>query len=196
MPSSSGNSQSVESLISRRANWMKRSAQYMDGSRSASQKCEDLVARRIVMGLGYTEKGLVKLESKLDLQFDPVKTLMDRVRNVLDVLSNGMFSTDPDRRRMWLQVRETDRRHSAVFDNLDELAECAMSAREGMLLLGRVGDDRLAWGYVILPDGAMPAWLMQPPLCMLAKHNGYTFWYREVCDLFHDMAKYCRWDVE
>lgn len=181
--------------VRQRADWLKRAARYDDGSRQADQKCEDLVARRVLAGLGCTEKGLRDLEWRLDIPYDGTNPLMDRTRSVLDVVSGGMFVPESPNYRMGLFVRNGDKRHGVVLDRMPELVESAATTPDGIIVLARVGDTRTAWGYAIMPDGFLPPWILQPPSVILAKDSGYVVWYREVTDLVHDMAEYLRWDV-
>lgn len=179
--------------IEARANWLKRAAAYGDGSRLASQKCEDMVARRILLGLGFRESGLADLERSLGLPSDWARTLLDRTLDVVGAVSGGMFA--PGSGRMALVARNGDTRHNVVLGDIDGTVDSASSTPDGLLVLARVGDTRTAWAYAVVPEDFLPAWLLQPPAVLLAKHGGYSVWYREVSDMFHDMAEYLRWDV-
>ena len=181
--------------LSNRDDWKMRSALYSNGSRLSSQRCEDLTARRILVGLGYTEKGINRLEAELGLAYDPSKPLVDRVRTVLGIVGGDMFSPDPSLRRFAMQCRGLDKAHRTVLDHLDDWIASAEAEKDGAVIVGRVGEDRVAWGYVVLPSHSAPPWLLQPPAVLIAAKDGYWVWYRELSDLVHDMAKFNRWQV-
>lgn len=179
--------------ISERANWVKRAAVYGSGSKLASQKCEDMIARRILVGLGYREKGLGDLERLLDLPSDWSRPLLDRTMDAVGAVSGGLFA--PGSGRMAIVARNGDTRHNVVLGDVDGTVDSASSTPDGLVVLARVGDTRTAWAYAVVPEDFLPAWLLQPPAVLLAKHRGYSIWYREVSDMFHDMAEYLRWDI-
>lgn len=181
--------------ISRRDDWKARASLYSDGSRLVPQKCEDLAARRILVGLGYTEQGINKLEAALELAYDASKPLFDRAKTILEVVGAGMFSSDRKHRKYVIGSRHFDKRHRSVLDDLDNLVEMASNEEKGVMLFGRVENDRVAWGYCILPDTEMPPWLLQPPSVLIARKDGYWVWYRELSDLVHDMARFEHWEV-
>ena len=181
--------------LSSRDAWKSRAALYADGSRQADQACEDLVARRIIRGLGYTEKGLYDLESSLYLPYDQSKTLFDRARTCMEIVSRGMFSSDRGHRRYALACRQTDERHSPILRNLDEWFSMAEAEKEGLVVMGRVGKNRIAWGYVVTRDTVLPPWILQHPAVLVQRRDGFWVWYREVSDLVYDMARLEHWDI-
>lgn len=181
--------------LEKREDWKARAALYTNGSRINSQKCEDLVARRILAGLGYTEKGINKIEAALEIPYDAGKPLYDRARTCLEIVSRGMFSTDRGHRKFALVCRETDDRHDMILRNWDEWIGIADAEERGAVVLGRVGSERMAWGYVILREGDLPPWILQHPAVLIQRRDGWWAWYREVCDLVYDMARFERWEV-
>ena len=182
--------------LASRDNWKLRADLYRNGSRPGTQNGEDLAARRILRGLGYTEKGIDRLEAELELPYDATKPLYDRVVTCLEIVSNGMFSSDRAHRRMALVYRDTDESHGVIVKHLDEWFQMAEPEREGLIVIGRCGRNRVAYGYVIMRDDACPpSWIMQHPAVLLQSRDGWWVWYREVSDLVHDMAKFERWSV-
>lgn len=181
--------------LSKRDNWRARAALYSNGMKIASQKCEDLVARRILVGLGYHEKGINKLEASLELAYDPEKPLFDRVKTILEVVGGDFFSPDPGLGRYSIQCRNLDKTHKPILDSLPEFVELAESRKDGAVIAGRVGDERIAWGYVVLRREDAPPWLLRPPAVLIGELDNHWVWYRELSDLIHDMAYFNRWNV-
>ena len=181
--------------LSNRDNWKDRAALYKDGSRLCSQNNEDMIARKILRGLGYTEKGINKLESALELAYDPAKPLFDRVKTCLEIVSRGMFSSDRAHRRFALTTRDTDDTHSMIIRHMDEWIQMAEPEKEGVVVMSRVGKDRRAWGYVIMRETLLPVWILQHPAVLIRRADGWWVWYREVTDLVYDMARFEHWDV-
>lgn len=181
--------------LSKRENWKDRAALYKSGSRLSSQNNEDLVARKVLRGLGYTEKGINKLESALEIEYDPAKPLFDRVRTCLETVSRGMFSQDRDHRRFALAVRDTDETHSMIVKHMDEWIPMAEPEKDGIIVMSRVGKDRRAWGYAIMRETLLPVWILQHPAVLIRRADGWWVWYRDVTDLVYDMARFEHWDV-
>lgn len=186
------NDNQTDFAMERRLDWIKRASRYRDGSRKASQKCEDLVARRVLAGIGISEKGLPRLEKALGLEVDNTRPIIDRVIDAVQCLSNGMVSRGFSG-RFGAMCRESGTGHEAVTKDPDALVEAASAFRDGLLVLVRVGDTRNAWCYVVVPDGEYPPWVLQPPSVLLLKHGGYAVWYRDVTNIFHDMSTICGW---
>lgn len=181
--------------LSKRDDWKARAALYEGGSRLCSQNNEDMLARKILRGLGYTEKGIGRLESALELAYDPAKPLFDRVRTCLEIVSRGMFSQDRSHRRFALTTMDTDDTHSMIVRHMDEWIQMAEPERDGVIVLSRVGRERRAWGYAIMRETLLPAWILQHPAVLIRRSDGWWVWYRDVTDLVYDMARFEKWDV-
>ena len=136
-----------------------------------------------------------RIERELELAYDPEKPLFNRVRTCLEVVSNGMFSRDREHRRMELVCREGDARHDLIVRNWDEWVEVASSEKEGVLVASRIGSERLALGYCVMPDTLLPEWVLQHPSVLTQRRGGYWCWHRELCDLVYDMARFEHWTV-
>lgn len=180
--------------IEKRSDWLKRSGLYRGGGRGASQNCEDLVARRILSGLGVTEKAASKLEAYFELEYDGSMPLFDRAARIVEHASRGEVARR-DALKYGMQCRDGDANHAIVTGNLDELVAAADAHPNGLLLFARVGSAKNALCYVVVQDGEYPSWLLQPPSVFLARHGGHAIWYREVTDLVYDMSVLCRWDL-
>lgn len=181
--------------LSKRDDWKERAAIYKGGSKLCSQNNEDLVARKILRGLGYTEKGIGKLESSLDLGYDPSKPLFDRVETCLEIVSRGMFSRDKSSRRFALVTRDTDDTHSMIVRHMDEWIQMTEPEKDGVIVMSRVGRDRRAWGYAIMRDTLLPPWILQHPSVLIRRSDGWWVWYRDATDLIYDMARFEHWEV-
>lgn len=181
--------------LSKREGWKDRAALYRAGSRLCSQNNEDLIARKILRGLGYTEKGINKLEASLEVPYDSSKPLFDRVRNCLEIVSNGMFSPDRDGRRYALTTRDTDETHAMVVKHMDEWLQIAEPEKDGLVIMSRVGKDRRAWAYAIMREDTLPPWILQHPSVLIWRDDGWWVWYRDASDMIYDMARFEHWNV-
>lgn len=183
----------MEKDISQRANWLKRAVPYRDGSRTAAQKDEDLVARRILNGLGFTSKGIYDLERFLDIRPNASKPLYDRTVSAVKALSGGAISTGSDRSGFGVQCRSVKDVMKFLGDETEGLVEAASAYGDGVIVLCRVENENRAVACVVVQDGSEPPWLLQPISSIVAKSGGYSIWTREVSDLFFDMASLCGW---
>lgn len=156
-----------------------------------SRESTNLVARRVLRGLGLSPGDLPHVLRNLGAV--PSGLRMRDTASLLNLVSDGLFSPSTDGLSLW--VSETDRSHSAVSDS-EWLAE-SMDGFMGSVVLAEAPSmqrSRLAWAYVIVPDGFEPRWLVCPPAVLLSGHDGFRVWYREASDLFHDMSSQLGWN--
>ena len=179
--------------------WREIQTFYREGNSPNKQKVEDLVARRVLNGLGLIERDLFKVEKELGIKTDFDMPLWPRVKDVLNAVSAGMFSdSDPFRREYTLDCRDTDPKHKPILDHLDEIEAVANTSRRGCIVMCRVDDRREAVAYVAdknEPDVRPPAWLMNPCAVLLADSGTHFVWCRRLETLVADMKAHFKWAV-
>lgn len=188
------------------AGWMERLKAYQDIGSLAGRKAEDFVSRKVLRGLGWTEKALPLLCSKTDVEWDGSKPLWSTVQDVLNSLSNGYFSSMSPNRKYILDVRRA--RNDGTFwkdrEEMLELEEIACSAGDGMILLGREPIDNpcgTACVFVKKSEksfaryGDLPYWVGKPVALFRDETPKSMIWIRRIEDLFADMADAMNWDI-
>lgn len=179
--------------------WREIQTFYRDGNSPNRQKVEDLVARRVLNGLGLIERELPAVEKELAIRQPPDAPLWNRVKDLLNAVSGGMFlDSDPFRRQYALDCRQTDQKHKAILDSLDTIEAVANTSKRGCIVMARVDDRREAVAYVAEKDepGVRPPdWLMRPSAILLASSGTHFVWCRQLEALVSDMKAHYKWNV-
>jgi hypothetical protein len=155
--------------------WKTAQQKYKTGRALSNQKVEDLVARRVLKGLGLTAKQLPAVERHLLGQADFDKALWDRVHAVLRAVWLRQGGTAHFVRQNYrIEVCEDNAKHGLALARMTEALETmpenwVLSAMEpAPILLTRVKDTLVSLAFMpVWPQGNMQ-WLT-PPLNVVAQ---------------------------
>lgn len=185
--------------------WRKRVEAYAGDTKR--NKSEDFTARKLLRGLGWTERGLPLLCTALGLEYGPEVPTLTTVIDVLDSLSGGWFSPVSPYRKFILDVRDIPRSKSG-WDNyaIQSMASMAggMPMSHGVIVLSKVDDTAggaKCVATVFMHDGGqtqnIPAWLLMPMSVLKARMaDGFvSVWVRDAEELIRDMAKVHDWPI-
>jgi len=188
-----------------KANWQKRAEVYAGDVKR--NKEEDFTARRLLRGLGWTERGLPLLCSQLGMEFDPEVPTLTTVIDVLDSLSGGWFSPASPYRRFIIDTRTLPKTR-AGWDNpaVQALAHMAgsMPVGNGVIVVSKVDDTAggaKCMATVFLHDSYcvenIPKWLLMPVSVIKARVGGgmVSVWTRDAEELIRDMAVVHDWPI-
>lgn len=185
--------------------WKKRAEAYSGDVKR--NKEEDFTARKLLRGLGWTERGIPLLCSQVGPDYDPEVPLLTTVIDVLDSLSGGWFSPTSPYRRFVIDTR-TLPLSRAKWDNpaVQSLAEMAkgMPVGNGVIVLSKVDDasgNSRCMSTVFLHDNYcienIPKWLLMPVSVLKARVGGgmVSVWTRDAEELIRDMAAVHDWPI-
>ena len=180
-----------------RETWLKRRKFYKDNVTSATMKADDQAARHIIRGLGYTANAFWQVERALSIDIDYDAPVIQHVRQILDVVSHGSFTPgDGTPSDLTLDIREAKNGRKWVEDNIDDLAEEAVTHGIGSIVIVREDDPKHLCAYVFIHDNpTVPVWILQPGAMLLDKKAEMQIWVRPVKPLFYDMARYMQWEL-
>lgn len=181
-------------------NWKERAEAFRKTGQKASQRSNDeAIARKVLRGVGCTEKTAPLLCAALGI--DPDGQLMDIAVDAMNSVSGGMFDNMSAARRFVVDVRQI--RLSRGFLEGSTVSDiCANAARMpyggGVLVFFRHPTDRRPMCLAFLhepPDGVIPGWLLRPVSTLVLRRDGVSAWLREVEDLVRGMAEDMRWSL-
>ena len=174
--------------------WMEAQARYKDGSTLASQRVEDLIARRVLRGMGFVERQLDALERALHIKKDYDAALWPRTEAVLRTCAfrESMFLGPSANEPGWFTIdtREVNADHKEILTLVPELEECVKPPYP--LFFTRVKNTQQARAYYLLrnesdPHGIVPARLyrehahwVQPPVSFLASVGPWWLTVQEI----------------
>ena len=121
------------------------------------QKVEDLVARRILKGLGLSSRNLNTLERLEFGKADFDTALWVRVLNVLNLIWRRNSLRDLAQRRK--EAYWTLPNHKPI---IDRVAEKIDDANKAPFIFGRVRGTKIAWAYSIWPLDKLGETLIPP----------------------------------
>ena len=186
-------------------NWQKRAEAYAGDVKR--NKDENFTARKLLRGLGWTERGLPLLCSKVGPDYDPEVPVLTIVIDVLDSLSGGWFSPTSPYRRFIIDTRPLPKSR-AGWENpaIQSMASMAggMPMSHGVIVLSKVDDTAggaKCVATVFMHDGGqtqnIPAWLLMPVSVLKARMaDGFvSVWVRDAEELIRDMAKVHDWPI-
>lgn len=179
--------------------WKDRAEAYKEIGSIAGKRDDDFCARRILRGIGWTERGLPKLCMLTGVPYDGAEPLISLVRKVLDAVSLGSFDQGVSRKFI-LDVRTMSKGACwADGDELRELCEISSTVACGMIVLCRrtvKGGNDECMAFVFLKDEPdIPAWIMQPLSLLKERKNGFMIWERKAEELFGSMVEFLHWEV-
>ena len=181
--------------------WKAKAEAYKKIGRTPAGAAEDeFVARKILRGLGWTEKSAPFLCSLLTL--DAERPLLDIAVDVLDSVSGGMFGVGSLSRRFVVDARRIGLSKSFLAgDTVKSLCASAMSLPEngGVLTFFRNPKDKAKCMTAVFlhepKEGYLPEWLLRPVATLAVRHGNASMWIRETMPLISDMAEVLRWAV-
>ena len=157
--------------------WREVQLRYSSGKTMATQATEDLVARRVLQGLGYTAKELGMLEKRLHTKYVPDAAMWPRVLEALRSLCSFsrrqyLFGLDDENPGMFaIDVREVDSTHTEILEMRD-FFENHVSAPHP-LFLTRVKDTKISRAYYLLRnedgEGDMYVPWLSPPVAFIGQ---------------------------
>jgi hypothetical protein len=181
--------------------WKERAEAYASIGSAAGQRNDDFVARKVLKGVGWSERKLPLLCSKLDVPWDGSAPLWDTTRDCLDVMSGNLFGHNSPNRKFILDVRPLNKKGMCWKDQeeLDEYCEIAQTVSGGFIVCGRKQISEgvsEAIALCFLNEAYQPpVWILQPPAALRERRNTVAVWVRRVEDLFRDMSQFMGWNV-
>lgn len=176
--------------------WIEAQQRYKSGETLAEQNVEDLVARRVLRGLGFVARQIGDLEKALGLPSNWDQALWPRTIEVLRVISartHGpwLFGTDLGHPGLFaIDVREVDPGHKRILELGDMLA--VHRDKPHPLFLTRVKGTQVSLAYYPLtadPDegySRSATWL-KPPVRFIAEFGP---WWIAVQETEHFIAQF------
>jgi hypothetical protein len=182
--------------------WKERISFYKDGGSSNSKATEDMVARRILRGLGATERLLPDLEKNHEITPDYNIPLWNRVYTLINAISNGKVGGQSDLATVLIEAKECKIMSNGEPDFLKDEESfkqlCTIASRytHGITLFARVSGTKDVFAYSILNQGVeLPDWILNPKSTYLYKNKKHMLWVRDTEDLIRDMAISYRWEI-
>ena len=179
--------------------WKERAEAYKSIGNQKGMRVDDFIARKLLRGIGWTEKDLGLLCYKLGLKFDSNEPIINTTKEILDVVSYGSFGMLSPNRKFMLDIRNIPM--SAKFWNSDEileLCEIANSMPYGMIIFSEKSKDadRKCVGTVFLHEqDETPNWILQPTSILRFRKNETMVWIRDGEELIRDMARDLKWSI-
>lgn len=176
--------------------WIEAKKRYDDGITLADQKTEDLVARRVLKGMGFVQRQLPDLERVLDIPIDRDQAVWPRVEAALYALAlrsdrSGIFGSGRAQPGMFvIDVRETEAKHKLIKDMEPMFA--AHKSKPHPLLLTRVKglQESLAYFPVGVGDFDFMNAFLQPPFSVIARFGDWWIVVQETTHFIRQCGPY------
>lgn len=139
--------------------WTEARKRYLEGATTVKQTTEDLVARRVLKGMGLVDKRLPAIEKQL---FGEV-----RYDDALWVRTLSVFQYHLHRKGLnyVIDVYDTEPGHKSILERINGVPNEAVN---DIVLLTRVKSTTLSWMYrVVSPCNIGSS--MQPPFLVIAE---------------------------
>jgi len=134
--------------------WLEAREHYKTGETLAGQNVEDLVARRVLRGLGLVSRQVPEIERALHIKGDTYdQPLWLRTRTILQAITTQsdrqwVFGVDEDTPGLFrIDVRETDPHHKEILELSDMLCEAHTPYP---LFLTRVKNTQVSLAYFLM----------------------------------------------
>ena len=187
--------------------WQERVKAYRNAGGSAERLADDNTARKIVKGLGWSEKHIDALCTCLGLEPAEDASQLDKALDILDRVSGGLFSETSPNRKFIISRRRVA--FSNTFWNgqtADQLLDMAKGVEGGMVIFHMKASDDAKHrnlAIVILHEAqdcgqgkvGVPSWLLRSPATYKMNRNGMDIWVKETEDFIHDMAETLDWYI-
>ena len=182
-------------------NWKEKAEAFRKaGGTPAQKKEQEFIARKILRGLGWTDKQLPLLARELSL--DPDSQTLDTALDALNYVSDGMFTNTSANQKFVVDTRQI--RFSKAFlegVKVVNFCEAASSLPEngGVLVFFRSPkDENKCMTAIFLHEpvqGYLPGWLLNPVCTLYVRRGNVSMWTRETVSLIRDMASDLNWAV-
>lgn len=134
--------------------WLEARRRYTEGETLATQAVEDLVARRVLRGMGFVGRQVPELEKALGIKSDFNTALWPRTYQLLRSMGGhsgkswifGFDRTNPG--YFEIDVRETEHHHKNMLDMIPMFIQ--HKDRPHPLFLTRVKDTQTSLAYYLL----------------------------------------------
>lgn len=169
--------------------WQEAKKRYENGDTLAKQQTEDLVARRVLRGLGFVERQLFDIEKALDLRDRGDMALWPRTFDVMQLMLarrgwlGEIFGTIGKTEATYsVEVQESDPQHKPILELLPLFA--AHKNAPHPMYMTRVKGTKLSLTYYLVsamfygPEGSREAdmyALLTPPVNVIAA-AGIHWW--------------------
>lgn len=181
--------------------WKDRAEAYKEIGSIAGRRDDDFCARKILRGLGWTERGLPLLCMRTGVRYDGAEPLINLARKILDAVSLGEFDTGSSSCKFVMDVRPMEK--GGVFwandDEFRELSDIANTAGIGLLMFGRKpargASDECVACLMMRDCMDVPPWLLQPVSVLKERKFGTMAWMRRADEMVASMAEFRNWDV-
>lgn len=180
-------------------NWKDRISFYNKGGSCSTKSSEDMIARRVLRGLGASENQLPKLEAKHGIKPDYSQPTWNRVYKLLNFISNGDIGGDSDVASLVIDTSEVKvtSNNSILSDKeyLKNMYDIASRYRYGITILARVANTKTVNAYSIVDSQTLPDWVLQPVSTLISRENGKMIWVQDAEVFIRNLAECKRWEI-
>lgn len=186
--------------------WQDRLKAYRNAGGTVEQLADDNTARKIIKGLGWSEKHIDALCTCLGLEPAEDASHLDKALDILDRVSGGLFSETSPNRKFIVSRRKVAFSNSFWNgETAKQLLDMAKGMEGGMVIFHMKASDEAQHrnlAIVILHEGqtcmdgvTVPGWMLKSPATFKMNRNGMDIWVKETEDLIHDMAETWDWYI-
>ena len=171
--------------------WRERIRRHQESGSVNSIRTEDIIARRVLKGLGITQKSLYKAEISHGIDIDQDETLWHRVKHIIDAIS---YYNTCSSGNINIIVREIKPNNKFIESNMDFI-EMLLKDKPVIIFLCLISGTKNTIAYICTKSEEYTQnWIMRPGATIVADDNTCRVWARQIPDLIKDMSEYMTWD--
>lgn len=157
-------------------------------------KCEDLVARRMAKGLGFSLSNVSRLEKALGLKIDYDRPLIEHMGIILSRVSAGAAAMEKEPRLKWRVKVLHDEISKQTY--LDNKGKWVSYTGKNLIVMGRKAGTTEGIAYVVVNEDDIPECLKLPVCTLVDREKGKMVFLKEVENLFHDLVVTEKWSLD
>jgi len=164
--------------------WIER----MQNPRSGN--VQDMLARRVAKGLGFSLTRLSQVEANLGIRLPEEASFTEHMETLLRFASHGdLCSDNPKWGFRWFTSEIGPK---TIGENKGKWFEWAKGMK-GVIVLGKKAGCNDCVAIVTVPEDGVHESLRLPRCTLVDRDHGYMVFVKEAADFIHDLATVERW---
>lgn len=155
-----------------------------------SGKSQDMLARRVAKGLGFSLNNLSQVERNLGIQLPDEASFTEHMEIVLQYASKGAMCCEGSH---WVFKWFADEVGPKTYQTNKAKWLKWVDGKAGVIILGRQSGDNDCVAYVVVPEDNVHDSLRLPVCTLLDKDQGKLVFVKEVSNFIHDFATVEGW---